>query len=184
MKTLDKYKIRIIGPSGTGKSFFHKKLKELGYNAVDGDFIADLCYFYDIKTDTYEKNYPGKEMVTGAEWHWNLERLQEFLSKNPRIIILGNCDNQKDSTISSRFDYTFYLDVPMNEIMKNLLNEGRYEDGQTNFGKTQNDREEIKKYALRFYKELNKDWIPLTARDDAKKLVKEIEDKIGHKLEK
>ena len=55
-------KVLVIGPSGSGKSYFAKHLKKLGLNVFDADLVDGLSSWFDSKGNkvTFPQN-AGKE---------------------------------------------------------------------------------------------------------------------------
>ena len=180
MKSLNNYKIRIAGYAGTGKSFFVSKLKELGYNTIDGDYYVSLARWVDTDTGQPDDRHSGspKEWYDHHKWFWDIKVLKEILTKNTKVVILGSADNQFNPEIGKLFDYTFYLDIPDEEILKNILREDREND----WGKEEYQFEITKRNLPEFKVSIPKDWIPLKSRDDGKLLVKEMEEAIGYRL--
>lgn len=176
MNLLKNYHIQVTGPSGSGKSYFAKKLKLLGYNAVDADSIEGLGKF--INKDGKEVKYNhegGLEWLTDNIWVWDFSVLKRYLSKNPRVLIFGGATNE--AVTSKVFDYVFYLKLSKKEILTNLKSENR-----TNpYGKTEAQQEYASHKIDEFYDNIPSDWIPLVSRKP-KELIDEIEKHIKAKL--
>jgi shikimate kinase len=132
MTSLHNYHIQITGPSGSGKSHFAKKLQELGYPAVDADKIEKLGRFINSHGEEVEYNHDGDlHWLQENLWMWDIAFLHKYLKDKQRIILFGGATNESEAV--NEFDYIFYLKLPKDKILHNLLREER-----TNpYGKTE-----------------------------------------------
>lgn len=178
MKSLQHYCIQITGPSGSGKSYFAKALQSLGYNAIDADKIEGLGKFINKSGQEVPYNHEGGiEWLEENLWVWDFAMLQQFLSQHQKLIICGGACNESEAL--PFFDYVFYLFLPKEEILRNLMKEDR-----TNpYGKTEAQQHYASQKIDEFYSNIPSSWIPLTARK-VEDLIEEIEGYIQHNLER
>ncbi len=181
MEYLEKYKIRITGYAGSGKSYFCEKLQALGYRAFDADSIPELSMWVDKKTlqpDDINSNSDA-DWLKNHMWVWDKKYLKKFLDHEDKVILMGMCRNEQDEEISGLFDHTFYLDPADADIVNGLKSEFR-----TNyFGKEKYQFDYAIQELPSYKKQIPRNWVALKTRDDAMALVNEIEGISGYMLE-
>jgi len=179
MEVLEKYIIQVTGPSGSGKSYFAEKLRELGYNSIDSDKIDGLGKFVNNKGEEVEYDHYGDtDWYRNNHWVWDNNLLKGYLFDKKRLLIFGGAENE--STTTEFFDYVFYLDVSEGEIMENLKNPER----SNPYGKTEVQQKIAKERVREFYGNIPATWIPLKSRNSPEELIQEIESQLNRQLSK
>ncbi len=137
-------KVLVIGPSGSGKSYFAKHLKKLGLNVFDADLVDGLSSWFDSKGNkvTFPQN-AGKEFLDSHKFMWDKSFLKRFLDSNKTIYLFGLSDNVFE--ILSQFDKVYYLSVPGDILLERLSSLDR----DNPMGNTELQKNEIIKYARR-----------------------------------
>lgn len=114
----------IEGVSASGKSSVCKELKNRGYNAVDGDTLAE---FRDP-----ESGNPTRE-PKHENWVWVPEKIKALLDDNEELLfVCGGARNRKD--FLAQFDKIFYLDIDEATLRHRL----KHRPGDT-FGKKEGE---------------------------------------------
>ena len=173
---LSSYHIQITGPSGSGKTYMAERLAELGYSAIDADVIEDLGRFLDADGNVHEYDHDGgQEWLERHFWSWDKSVLHAYMRDTERAIICGGAGNDREA--SHLFTQVFYLVLPKDEILVNLLRPERFNP----FGRTPEQQAFASHMIDSFYADIPEDWIPLHSRD-AQSLVSEMESHLGDSL--
>ncbi|MGC4190674.1 MAG: dephospho-CoA kinase [Thermomicrobiales bacterium] len=176
MTTFDRYQIRITGPSGSGKTYMADRLAELGYPAIDADVIEGLGRFLDRDGNVHEYDHDGgTDWLETHFWSWDEQVLRAYLGSTERVIICGGAWN--DKTMDHLFTRVFYLVVPKDEMLANLLRPDRFNP----YGRTPEQQAFASTMIDRFYADIPETWVPLHARD-VQDLIAEIEAYLGGRL--
>ncbi len=140
-------KVLIMDPSGAGKTYLSKELKNLGINAVDADSIEALHSWYDGKGNkvSFPEN-AGREFLDNHSFLWNREFLKNYLKENPDVYLFGMSGNAFD--MLDLFDKVYFLKVPPVVIDERLQHESR----ENPMGKTEYQRKIAVEWAMEIEK--------------------------------
>ncbi len=176
MQTLQRYRIQITGPSGSGKSYFAKQLEKMGYPAIDADNVNKLGMWVNSQGEIVEYNHDGDlQWLQEHKWVWDIKFLLEYLHTKQKVILFGGASNEHET--ANEFDYVFYLKLLKDEILQNLLREER-----TNpYGKTDIQQIYASSKIDLFYQNIPHEWTRLVSRNP-KDLISEIEEYLQAKI--
>jgi hypothetical protein len=153
-----------------------ERLADLGYPAIDADVIEGLGRFLDADGTVHDYDHDGgQDWLERHFWTWDEGALRAYLGERGRSIICGGAAN--DTDMDHLFDQVFYLVVPKDEILNNLLSPERFNP----YGKTKAQQAFASITIDAFYANIPEAWIPLYARD-APSLITEMESHLGDEL--
>lgn len=141
-------KVLVIGPSGSGKSYFSSRLREQGVNAIDADLIEGLHGWYDGKGNpvSFPKD-ADKDFLDNHDFLWSRDYLSDYLDKQEKdVYIFGLSGNVFD--MIDLFDDVYYLKVKPEVLEDRLTHDSR----ENPMGKTEYQRQVVIEYA----EEMNK----------------------------
>lgn len=139
--------ILVIGPSGSGKSYLARGLKEMGINAVDADLVDELHGWYN--GDGYKISFPigaDKEFLDNHQFLWDRKYLKEYLKKNNGVWLFGLAGNIFE--MIDLFDKVYFLSVKP-EILIERLDKN---DRANPMGKTEYQKGVVIDYAKKIEK--------------------------------
>ena len=117
-------KVLIMGPSGSGKSYYANQFKSLGLNAVDTDQIEGLSSWYDWqKKKVSIPDNADEDFLKNHEFLWDREFLKDYLRKNPDIFLFGASGNIFE--MIDLFNKVYFLKVPGEVIIQRLDHDTR-----------------------------------------------------------
>lgn len=119
----------IAGRSGTGKSTLCAELVARGLPAFDGDNVAGLARWIDLRSGLPVKiDYSKPIDLEKYDWCWDEAVLKKFLASQSDLYLCGSAGNQLDFT--SLFDKIFVLTLDAVTQIDRIMNRTSHNYGK------------------------------------------------------